>query len=213
VQRAIVAVCDAAARAAGLRRDTWDRQGNGDGELAVLPPDEAEELVVDRYVRELDAELGRYNGRHVVEARLRLRVAVHFGRLSRASIGHAGPAPIAVARLIDSEILRTALAQAPEANLALLVSASVFDDTIASLATTLRPADFRRVAVAEKEFVEDAWLWVPGQGSHSAGTTVGGVPPTDPIGPTGSQQVVHSTFKDQVNAPGSVFGFSIGGDR
>lgn len=236
VQRGISEVCDGAAGAAGLRRDAWIRQPSGDGELAVLPADEPEEVVVDRYVRELDAELARYNGRLRTDARLRLRVAVHFGRLSRADLGHAGPAPIAVMRLIDSAILRTALAEAPDANLALLVSAPVFEDTIASLATTLRPADFRQVRVEHKEFAEDAWLWVPAHDVHAMGLTVGGgsqlpeAPPQEPsqdrpaeppgarpaeLAPAGdpSTGVVHNTFSGQVSAPGGVFGMRIGGDR
>lgn len=235
VQRAIVAVCEAAGWAAGLRRDTWQRQGTGDGELAVLPAEEPEDVVVDRYVRELVAELDRYNGRLLPQARLRLRVAIHFGRLSSGSIGHAGPAPIAVMRLIDSTILRAALAEATGADLALLVSARVFDDTIATFATTLRPVDFRRVRVTVKEFSEDAWLWVPGHDAHvlslggedpviptdsapadavpaDAEPAGGGRRPPDAPGMSGSR-VVHNTFEGQVDAPGAVFGMNFGGDR
>jgi hypothetical protein len=232
LQRAIVAVCDAAARAAALHRDAWHRQGTGDGELAVLPAEEQEDVVVDHYVRELVAELDRYNGRLLPSARLRLRVAIHFGRLSKGSIGHAGPAPIAVARLVDSAILHAALAAAPGADLALLVSAPVFDDTIATLGTTLRPVDFRRVRVTHKEFSEDAWLWVPGHDAHTlplggevTAAAPGGSPPAEPRfraappsrGPGGAAEdgspVVHNTFQGRVDAPGAVFGMSFGGDR
>lgn len=222
VQRGILAVCDRAARAAGLQRESWIRQGTGDGELAILPSDEPEEVVVDHYVREIDAELRRYNGRLRPMARIRLRVAVHFGRLSRASNGHAGPAPIAVARLIDSAVLRAALTEAPAANLALLVSAPVFDDTVASLATTLRPSDFQRVRVEEKEFTEDAWLWVPGHDMHTehrsavAGQGKAPEPQAEPRsddGPRGATHVVHNTFSDRVSASGSVFGMQFGADR
>ncbi len=233
LQRAIVAVCGAAARAADLHRDAWHRQGSGDGELAVLPPDEPEDVVVDHYVRELVAELDRYNGRLIPEARLRLRVAIHFGRLSTGSIGHAGPAPVAVARLVDSAILRKALAAAPAADLALLVSASVFEDTVATLGTTLRPIDFRRVRVTHKEFAEDAWLWVPGHDAHNlplddedpaaalATSRPGTEPERDAAPPSrgrddaahGDSHVVHNTFQDRVDAPGAVFGMSLGGDR
>jgi len=205
-QRGIVEVSDAAARAAGLRRDTWLRQGAGDGELAVLPADEPEDMVVDRYIRELDAELTRYNGRLRTELRLRLRVAMYFGRLSPAANGHAGPAPVAVARLLDSEVLRSALAAADRANLALLVSEQVYADTVASLATTLRPGDFRKVHVEVKAFAENAWLWVPDHDVHALRLP-------DPERPDRPAATVASNFHGRVDAPGSVFGVQFGAGR
>ncbi|MFD0657104.1 hypothetical protein [Thermocatellispora tengchongensis] len=53
MQADFVALHREAARAAGLDRDTWDRQPGGDGELAVLPASEPEPQVVDGYVRAL----------------------------------------------------------------------------------------------------------------------------------------------------------------
>ncbi len=205
-QRGIVEVSDAAARAAGLRRDTWVRQGAGDGESAVLPVDEPEDVVVDRYVRELDAELTRYNGRLRTELRLRLRVAVYFGRLSPAANGHAGPAPVAVARLLDSAVLRAALAEADRANLALLVSEQVYADTVASLATTLRPGDFRRVRVEVKGFAENAWLWVPDHDVHAMRLPEPDSPRQNPPRDTDGTTTVTSHFHKRVDAPGAVFG-------
>jgi hypothetical protein len=209
LQRGIVAVADNAARAAGLRRDDWVRQGTGDGEFAVLPQTEPEMVVVDRYVRELDAELFRYNGRLRPEARLRMRMAVHFGPLSRAELGHAGPAPIAVARLVDSPVLRAALTEAEHANLALLLSDRVYTDTVASGVTTWRPDEFRQVRVRQKEFDENAWLWVSGQDVHAMTLPAGpeaprfvGVPPAVPDG----GHVVQNNFNAKVRAEHGVFG-------
>jgi hypothetical protein len=187
VQRGIREVCDRAARTAGLDRETWIRHGRGNGELAVLPLDEPPEVVVDRYVREIDAELRRYNGIHP-GARLRLRMAVH---------------PPVTTALVDSAVLRAALAEAPEADLALLVSVPVFDDTIASLATGLRPGDFRRVRIEEGEHGDDAWLWVPGPGV--AGQPAAADPPR-------TVNTVRSTFHDRVTANGAVFGVRMGDD-
>jgi len=214
-QRGIVEVSDAAARAAGLRRDTWVRQGAGDGEFAVLPVDEPEDVVVDRYIRELDAELTRYNGRLRAELRLRLRVAVYFGRLSPAANGHAGPAPVAVARLLDSSVLRAALAEADRANLALLVSEQVYADTVASLATTLRPGDFRRVRVEVKGFAENAWLWVPDHDVHAIRLPEPEPPRPEQAPPrdTDPTSTVTSHFHQRVDAPHGVFGVQFGAGR
>jgi hypothetical protein len=218
VQRAIVATCSAAARAAGLRRESWSLQTNGDGELAVLPLGEREDAVVDRYVRELVAELDRYNSRLREESRLRLRMSIHFGRLSQADLGHAGPAPVVVMRLLDSPVLRDAMVQVPSSNLGLLVSTPVFEDTIASSATTLRPEDFRRVRVVQKEFAEYAWLWMPGREVRNLrlGSPTDQPDKTDGSARPGSpaaSHVVHNEFADQVYAAGGVFGMRFGGEQ
>jgi hypothetical protein len=162
VQQHLVGVLSAAAGAANLRRVDWECQQAGDAELAVLPENEPESVVVDDFVRQLDAALARHNRWLVPEAWLRLRVAIHFGRYLPASNGFAGPGPVEVSRLLNSDVLRKAMIESPSANLALLVSGNIYRDTIEPLHTTLRPADFRKVRVAEKEFEEDAWLWVPG---------------------------------------------------
>jgi hypothetical protein len=151
---ALEAVADNAAEAAGLRRHTWRRLTGGDSEFAMLPTTEPVVAVVDRYVRELNAELFRHNRRLRTEARLRLRVAIHFG-------------PIARAALVDAAVLRAALAEAEEANLALLLSERVYVDTVASRVTSWRPGQFRQVRVRQQAFDEDAWLWVPNHDVHA----------------------------------------------
>lgn len=165
-QRYLVEFLDAAGQAAGLRRTEWQRQLGGDAEFAVLPPDEPEATVIDRFIPELDACLRRHNSMLLPQSRLHLRVAIHFGRLIAAINGWAGPAPIEVARLLNSRPLREALAAAEGANLAVLLSDQVFTDTVEQNHTTLRAQQFRKVRVAEKEFNADAWLWVPGHDAH-----------------------------------------------
>ncbi|TDQ04762.1 hypothetical protein [Labedaea rhizosphaerae] len=217
LQRVLVASCDHAARAAGLDRATWAKQPAGDGEFAVLPVDEREDLVVDRYVRELSAELSRYNGRVAPDARLRLRLAVHFGRLAEAANGYAGPAPIVVGRMLDSAVLRQALIDS-DADLAVLFSDQVYQDFIATLSTTVRPAHLRRVVVREKGFEADAWLWVPG---HEAGdpmpesataSSPAAAPAGDPVVGTARSQVVNE-FHGPVDARRANFGFELGVGR
>jgi hypothetical protein len=221
LQRGIVAVADSAARAVGLHRESWDRQAGGDSEFAVLPTTESEVVVVDQYVRALNAELFRYNRRLRMEARLRLRVAVHFGPMSRAALGHAGQAPIAVARLVDSAVLRAALAEAEEANLALLLSERVYVDTVESQVTSWRPGQFRQVRVNQKEFDEDAWLWVPDHDVHAMALAVESAPAGQsnaPAGPSGAsaalpervRNMVQNNFNDEVHAEHGVFGMGFG---
>jgi hypothetical protein len=197
-QRYLIEVLNSAGTAAGLHRLTWHCQPAGDAELAVLPEDEPESVVVDGFIRELDTALTRHNRPLRPEARLRLRVAVHFGRLMPGNNGFAGPGPVEVSRLLNSGPLRAAIAAAPEANLALLVSGSVYRDTIEPQHTTLRPADFRQVHVAEKEFEADAWLWVPGYDTARLPL------PDGPV--TSPEATVHTTVHGGVTGETVVFG-------
>src|SRR6185503_11726553 len=92
--------------------------------------------------------------------------AVRFGRLMPGGNGFAGPGPVEVSRMLTSAPLREAIAAAPAANLAMLVSDNIYNDTIEPLHTTYRPHEFREVRVAEKEFKANGWLWVPGYDVH-----------------------------------------------
>jgi hypothetical protein len=196
-QRYLIETLNSAGERAHLQRPAWQRQPGGDAEFAVLPADEPEAVVVDDFIRHLDTALTRHNRPLITEARLRLRIAVHFGRLIPGDNGFAGPGPVEVARLLNSVPLRTAIAAAPDANLALLVSSTVFQDTIKPQHTTLRPADFCKVHVAEKEYEADAWLWVPGHDSSQLSS------PDQPPKPSAA---VHTTVHGGVSSENVVFG-------
>jgi hypothetical protein len=166
MQRGLVDVLAASAEAAGLRRSTWECQPGGDGEFAVLPADEPEDVLVDGFVRELHARLDAYNEDRVVQARLRLRMAIHNGVADPASNGYSGAGAVVVSRLVGSPPARAAQVAAPDASLVVIVSNRVFLDIVAQGHTVLRPARFRRVEVRVKEYTEDAWLYVPGHDVH-----------------------------------------------
>lgn len=161
IQRGLLEVLDGAAREAGLRREAWVRQGAGDGELAVLPLEEPEVRVVERFPREMKDALLRLNRGRTDEARLRLRLAVHFGTAKPGPMGYEHAGPVVVSRLCDSEPLKRVLA-ASGADLAVVFSRQIHTDTIQSGLTLLNPAELHRVRVRNKEFDEDAWIWVPG---------------------------------------------------
>lgn len=161
IQRGLLKVLDEAAEKAGLRRETWHKQGAGDGELAVLPLNEPEVRVVERFPRELRDALRRLNRDRNDEARLRLRLAVHFGMAKPGPNGYQHPGPVVVSRLCDSEPLKRMLA-ASGADLVVVFSQQIHSDTIQAGLTLLGPAELRQVRVKVKEFDEDAWIWVPG---------------------------------------------------
>ncbi|MGH3865804.1 MAG: hypothetical protein ACRDQ4_06615 [Pseudonocardiaceae bacterium] len=161
-QRALLECLDLAAAWAKIDRIPWRKQSNGDGELALLPDDGIEPRVVDDFVRELDRALADYNRGQAAHQRLRLRLALHHGVAYPGANGTPGQAVVEVSRLVNSKPAHEALEAVPEAHLAVILSALIYEDVVLQRHTSLRPTDFCRVQVVEKEFTADAWLRVPG---------------------------------------------------
>lgn len=155
-QKALADALDLAATRAGLDRGAWWRQQTGDGERAVLPGDSDEAAVVGRFPIALGATLHETDPRSDV----RVRLALHHGITYPAALGDAGEGLIEVCRIVDTEPLRTALAAAPEANLALALSEVMFR-AVHKGYSGLDPAAFRRAVVRAKEFHAPVWILVP----------------------------------------------------
>jgi hypothetical protein len=171
-QTLLPCVLDDAAIAAGLDRSRWLKQPQGDGELALVPPDQPEPLLVDDFVRELDATLQLRNYGRIPEARLRLRVAIDFGVAYEAPSGFAGEAVVATARLLASDGLHRALAEADDADVAVVLSARVFQ-TVLNRHTSLTADQFNRIEVSEKEYTSEAWIRVLRHGAPPSGEASG----------------------------------------
>jgi hypothetical protein len=201
-QAVLVRLLDGATAAAGLDRLSWLLQEQGDGELALVPPEQSEELVVDAFVRELDALLDRYNHGRLPEARLRLRMAVHFGVGYRAANGYAGPAPVIASRLLASDELHEALASAPGCDLAVALSDSLYSDVILNRFTSLRPEAFTPCLVKMKEFEGKAWIRL----MHRAGATNGAAAP---VSADAGDSVSDQTPPPASTGPGSGAGRTI----
>lgn len=167
LQDLLVRTLDRAGAAAGLDRSTWTRQPKGDEEWAVLPSDAPEHVVVDQYVRALNAELTAANRYRVPEARARLRLAIHHGAIVDGANGFPGQDSVLVSRLLNSKAAHLALDQFPDADLVVVLSEIVYSTLILPGHTTLRASDFRRVEVQEKTFVGHAWMWVPNGDVHA----------------------------------------------
>ncbi len=217
MQAGLKTVLNEAASAAKLDRNRWSLQGAGDGELAILPLDEPEPLVVDAYARQLDVRLTTHNAALPAERRIRLRMAVHFGAAMPAENGYAGQGGVAVSRLVDSPPVREALQAAPDATLVLALTRQVFDDVVRQGHVSFSRADFTRVPVQVKEFQDEAWIRLFGTQSAAAppaapdsqGTeTAAPADRRDSAAPAAHGFVQH--FHD-TDARGSVFGISHGG--
>jgi class 3 adenylate cyclase len=141
-----------AALEAGLDRQRWYRQPRGDGELAVLPEGADGLSLVCDYPRRLAAAIAAVNQAGDRQPRLRVRMAIHHGAVApgRFGYGPVGMAPVAISRLVDAEIVRQQLRQHSDLDVALIVSATVYDEVIQSRLHGLRPEAFHRTIVRVK---------------------------------------------------------------
>ena len=161
MQRNFIDLHTAAATEAGLNREEWAIQPEGDGELAVLPASEPEPLVVDQYMRALHQGLVHRNDALAPEGRFRLRVALAFGTAYPCVNGYAGQALVEASRLVSWKPLKQIFNEREKANLVLILSQRVFEDVVLQGHTSYRDTDFRRVVVREKEYSGPAWIWTP----------------------------------------------------
>jgi hypothetical protein len=133
----------------GLDRLLLDRHNAG--QVGVLPVGIDEPRVVSSLVEGLVRALAGLN--------VRFRLAFHEGITTLATGGFGGNAIAKVRRLAESPPLRAALAEHPRASLAVLLSATVFEDISPRL-----PADqFRQVEIADpgRSSRDIAWIFVP----------------------------------------------------
>ncbi|MEU9191599.1 hypothetical protein [Streptomyces hundungensis] len=196
-QAGLIQLLDEAATMTGLDRAAWARQPQGDMEFAVLPADTPEATVLGPFVHHLSACLSTLNARPDVP-RVRLRLAVDTGVAADAALGHAGPAPIAVARYVNAPQLKAVLSALTSADLAVIVSDRLYQDVVRFGHLSLDPARYIRAHVQVKEFGGYGWIHVPGHGPDDMRQAVEGVlepPPSSeapvPSGANLSQQVHH----------------------
>jgi hypothetical protein len=170
MQAAFRRALDDAAEAAGLKPQEWHSQLSGDGLFAILPSGTDVTQLLDRFLRELDAELGGYNRRRREQAwtRMRLRLAVHAGPVYlNGPTGFPGHHAVEPARLCDSQPVRAVLAALPGADLAVIVSSDIYRDYVTQGPGNPRPTEFRTVLAQVKKESYTAHLLVPGFDVHA----------------------------------------------
>ncbi|QKZ17577.1 hypothetical protein [Streptomyces chartreusis] len=179
VQSELVWMLDEAAELTGLDRAAWTRQPQGDLEFAVLPEATPEDAVLGPFIHHLAVRLGDRNARPAAQ-RIRLRMAVDTGVVEDAALGHAGPAPVAVARYVNAPQLRAVLATLNTADLAVIVSDRLYQDVVRSGLPDLDPAQYARAHVRMKEFGGYGWIRVPGQAPDEVRSALADAPEPKP---------------------------------
>ncbi|MFI6516994.1 hypothetical protein ACIBF1_15675 [Spirillospora sp. NPDC050679] len=150
------------AEACRITRVPWSdchREDRGDGALFIVPPDVAADRLLDPFANHLAVVLRHYNHLAGPATRLRLRLAVHTGRVQRDAHGVAGPALVHLFRLLDAPAFRRAAADAA-GGLAMIVSDRLYTDAVEG-GGLVDPAAYRSQRVTCKETRARAWIWTP----------------------------------------------------
>jgi tetratricopeptide (TPR) repeat protein len=146
---------------AGIPWDACDTsQDRGDGVLVLVPPDVAHIFLVDQLPHRLAAALRRNNAIYAAEAQIRLRMAVHVGRIDFDARGITGHTVNFVCRMLDAPVLKAVLA-ASRGVFALMVSDWFYREVVQP-DPAVRPDTYREVFVGVKEENHTpAWIRLP----------------------------------------------------
>lgn len=136
-----------------------DRQETGDGMNVFLPGDVELHRALPRLLVSWHEHLAADNARF--RDRMRLRLSTAFGPVGLAALGFSGATIVEVSRLLNSDVLRDALTDHPEADLAVLVSDQLYEYVVGEGYPGLDARHFERCPVKVKEFQAQAWLWIP----------------------------------------------------
>jgi hypothetical protein len=155
----------ALSRAGALRVKQLPRQDRGDGQLLLLPPTLDPTTAIPGLVAGLRHALYQANSDPGLFGRLRIRVSMAQGAVSRQGpLGSRGDALITACRLNDAEPLKEALRQKVAADLAFIVPDDIYRDVIRHDFGGLRSDQFTSVKIAVKEYDGAAWMFVPDSG-------------------------------------------------
>ncbi|AUI63828.1 hypothetical protein B1H26_26435 [Amycolatopsis sp. BJA-103] len=162
VRRMLFGLLENAFTGSGIAWEVCLKSDTGDGMIVVIPPQFPKFRLLYPLLAQLAADLARYNVVTAPELRIRVRVAIHAGEVTLDEYGVTGRPKVLLARLLDSRVLRDALAEAPDGSpMVVLVSDRFHEDVQDQGGPGLDTMSYRQVLVHEKETEVRAWLHVP----------------------------------------------------
>ncbi|MFG2000453.1 hypothetical protein ACGFNU_15025 [Spirillospora sp. NPDC048911] len=173
LRRSMYQILDGAFNATGLDRTSSHLEDRGDGVLVVLPPTVPPEVLLDPLTVHMVSLLRQHNRRHSAGAQLRLRMAVHAGRIHADEHGVSGRAVIDLFRLLDGAAFRRAAGMSTT-DLSVIVSDQIHSEVISTAWPDV--VDLQQITVTVKETRTRAWIWIPPQGPAEGGGSTGKQP-------------------------------------
>jgi tetratricopeptide (TPR) repeat protein len=141
-------------------------EDRGDGALILVPPEVPKSVLVSKIPAALVDAISMHNDSCPMQARIRLRMALHAGEIHRDAHGFAGTAINHAFRLVEAPPLKTALGSSPGV-LALIVSEWYFDEVVQH-DPEANPLSYRQADVNVKETQTIAWIRLPDDSAAQA---------------------------------------------
>ncbi len=138
----------------------WDDcicEDRGDGFLVIAPPSVPTTDVLEYLLLALPIALKRHNASGGASTHFKLRVALDVGAVTSDEMGVSGQMIINAARLLDAPALKKAISGG-QAELGLICSDFVFQNTVKHAKGVTDPAGFQRVRVKVKETSSHGWM-------------------------------------------------------
>jgi hypothetical protein len=154
----------ALARAQIFRVARLEHQDRGDGQLLLMPSRLDQTKAIPAFVRGLRHELYLSNQEPGAFGRIRMRAAMAQGAVARGATGFEGQAPVVACRLVDAQLLKDALKNHPDADLAFVAADDLYQDVIKQNFPGLPPDEFTSTEISVKEYKGNAWIYVPASG-------------------------------------------------
>lgn len=149
-----------AAKHAGIYDAQCEQGTTGEMIWTLYPKLDSSQLhSLDLYVEGMKNALSRETFSNKEHPRARL--ALHYGTVVPTPNGHTGPAIMETFRLLDAMPLREAMAKNPHANLGVIFSEELYDQSGRTLGLAAKPEVSRQTPVAMKEFTTNAWIYLP----------------------------------------------------
>ena len=163
LQRDTHDILAAALAESGVLPDECSISERGDGALVVLRSDASKSRLTDTCLRTVPALLKRIASQHNDFGRLRLRIGLNAGDITRTAEGSWLGDPVDTAfRLADAQATKDALAAAKDADMVLVLSGIWFDDVVRPGLGIAHETDFAALTIRTHGKDFPAWLALPG---------------------------------------------------
>jgi class 3 adenylate cyclase len=157
IRRELYRMFSCALAEAGVPWEECRHEDRGDGILVIVPPTTPKCPLVEVLPLRLLALLREHNDNHSTEEQIRLRLALHAGEIHYDDHGVVGRAVNLAFRLVDSAVLRDALAES-SADLAVITSSWFYEEVV----WHSEVKGYCSVPLDNKETSTTAWIWLPG---------------------------------------------------
>lgn len=161
LRHALYGMIREALNGSGIPWGQCPQQDRGDGPLIIIPPVIPPHAIISPFPQRLSQLIRRHNRLATPPARLQVRAAVNIGPVYHDEHGYAGEDINLLCRMLDARPLQREIT-GTGTELALIISAHVYDTVVLRHPSLVDQALFRPVRTRVKWTRIDAWIYAPG---------------------------------------------------